>query len=78
MCGLSLNKADCKRKKNKQNKTGDFPGGAVVKNLPANAGDTGSTPDLGRSHIKKKNFYWGGRAKNKSRSPFKRFKNREI
>ena len=26
-----------------------FPGGAVVKNLPANAGDTGSSPGLGRS-----------------------------
>ena len=23
----------------------DFPGGPVVKNLPANAGDTGSVPD---------------------------------
>ena len=23
---------------------GDFPGGTVVKNLPANAGDTGSSP----------------------------------
>ena len=31
-----------------------FPGGAVVKNLPANAGDTGSSPGPGRSHIKKK------------------------
>ena len=30
---------------------GDFPGGAVVKNLPANAGDTGSRPGLGRSHM---------------------------
>ena len=29
----------------------DFPGGAVVKNLPANAGDTGSSPGLGRSHM---------------------------
>ena len=29
---------------------GDFPGGAVVKNPPANAGDTGSSPDAGRSH----------------------------
>ena len=28
----------------------DFPGGSVVKNLPANAGDTGSILDLGRSH----------------------------
>ena len=27
----------------------DFPGGSVVKNLPANAGDTGSIPGLGRS-----------------------------
>ena len=29
----------------------DFPGGTVVKNLPANAGDTGSIPGLGRSHM---------------------------
>ena len=28
-----------------------FPGGSVVKNLPANAGGTDSTPGLGRSHI---------------------------
>ena len=26
-----------------------FPGGSVIKNLPANAGDKGSIPDLGRS-----------------------------
>ena len=26
-----------------------FPGGSVVKNLSANAGDTGSIPGLGRS-----------------------------
>ena len=26
----------------------DFPGGAVVKNLPANAGGMGSSPGLGR------------------------------
>ena len=26
-----------------------FPGGSVVKNLPANAEDAGSTPGLGRS-----------------------------
>ena len=29
----------------------DFFGGSVVKNLPAKAGNTGLTPDLGRSHI---------------------------
>ena len=28
-----------------------FPGGAVVGNLPAGAGDTGSSPGLGRSHM---------------------------
>ena len=28
-----------------------FPGGAVVESLPANAGDTGSCPGLGRSHM---------------------------
>ena len=28
-----------------------FPGGTVVENLPANAGDTGSSPGLGRSHM---------------------------
>ena len=30
---------------------GGFPGGAVVGNLPANAGDTGSSPGLGRSYV---------------------------
>ena len=30
---------------------GGFPGGAVVENLPANAGDVGSSPGLGRSHM---------------------------
>ena len=33
----------------------DFPGGAVVKNLPANAEDTGLTPDPGRSHMPQSN-----------------------
>ena len=28
----------------------EFPGGAIIKNPPANAGDTGSVPALGRSH----------------------------
>ena len=28
-----------------------FPGGAVVESLPANAGDTGLSPGLGRSHM---------------------------
>ena len=33
----------------------DFPGGAVVKNPPANAGDTGSSPGPGRSHMLRSN-----------------------
>ena len=33
----------------------DFPGGAVVKNPPANAGDTVSSPGPGRSHMPRSN-----------------------
>ena len=40
-----------KRKKDEKQVSGGFPGGTVVKNLPANAGDTGSSPGMGRSHI---------------------------
>ena len=36
---------------------GDFPGGPVVKNPPANAGDLGSIPGLGRPHTR-----WGSLA----------------
>ena len=32
-----------------------FPGGSVVKNPPANAGDTGLNLDSGRSHVSKSN-----------------------
>ena len=32
-----------------------FLGGAVVKNPPANAGDTGSSPGPGRSHMLRSN-----------------------
>ena len=34
---------------------GDFPGGAEVKNPPANAGDTGLSPGPGRSHLPQSN-----------------------
>ena len=34
----------------------DFPGGAVVKNPPANAGDTGSSPGPGRFHMPRSNW----------------------
>ena len=33
----------------------DLPGGTVVKNLPANAGDMGSSPGPGRSHLPRSN-----------------------
>ena len=33
----------------------DFPGGSVVKNPPANAGDTGLSPGPGRSHMLQSN-----------------------
>ena len=33
----------------------DFPGGTVVKNPPANAGDMGSSPDPGRFHMLRSN-----------------------
>ena len=34
---------------------GDFPGGPLVKNLPANAGDLGFIPVLGRPHTSRDN-----------------------
>ena len=33
-----------------------FPGGAVVKNPPANAGDTGSIPGPGGSHMLRSSY----------------------
>ena len=36
--------------------TWGFPGGAVVGSPPANAGDTGSSPGLGRSHMPRSNW----------------------
>ena len=38
-----------------QNPISGFPGGAVVKNPPANAGETGSCPGPGRSHMPRSN-----------------------
>ena len=39
----------------KKEKDQDFPGGTVDKNPPANAGNTGSIPGLGRSHVPQSN-----------------------
>ena len=48
-----INEKEMKETIAKINKTKSwgFPGGAVVEILPANAGDTGSSPGLGRSHM---------------------------
>ena len=40
---------------NLKSKLQGFPGGAVVGNPPANAGDTGSTPGPERSHMPQSN-----------------------
>ena len=40
---------------NKKFSLSGFPGGAVVQNPPANAGDTGSSPGPGRSHMPRSN-----------------------
>ena len=39
-----------------QKDTWGFPGGAVVGSLPASAGDTGSSPGLGGSHMPRSNW----------------------
>ena len=39
----------------KEHCIGGFPGGAVVENPPANAGDMGSSPGPGRSHMPRSN-----------------------
>ena len=44
---LNLNLKSCCR---------GFPGGTVVNNLPASAGDTGSSPGPGRSHMPQSNW----------------------
>ena len=36
-------------------KSQGFPGGSVVKNRPANAGDAGSIPDPGTFHMRRNN-----------------------
>ena len=39
-----------------KNEVQGFPGGAVVRNPPANAGDTGSCPGPGRPHMPRSNW----------------------
>ena len=42
---------ECRRKVLYKGFIGDFPGGPMDKNLPADSGDTGSVPGPGRSHV---------------------------
>ena len=47
----SFNSQKDLKKKRKRKKSRGFPVGSVVKNPPANAGDMGLIPDLGRCHV---------------------------
>ena len=49
--GRFILKYQDKSEPNEKEEARDFPGGAVVKNPPANLGDTGSSPGPGRSHM---------------------------
>ena len=48
-------KVKIQRLLNRQKEIQDFPSGPVVKNLPANAGDLGLIPGLGRYHVPRGN-----------------------
>ena len=53
---LRFEEPELRRQRSHQNPlNGDFPGGAVVKNPPANAGDTGLSPGPERSHMPQSN-----------------------
>ena len=53
---LDYHGTDCDyNRKSIRNTKKSFPGGAVVKNPPANAGHTGSSPGPGRSHMPRSN-----------------------
>ena len=50
-----LRKEEILKRKVKRYELSGFPGGTVVESLPANAGDMGSSPGLGRSHMPRSN-----------------------
>ena len=59
-CFFLKKKKSCHGQKSKEQlffkiESWGFPGSAVVKNLPANAGNTGSSPGGGRSHMPRSN-----------------------
>ena len=51
--GLSVEKVPDQSKREKERQERHFPGCPVVKNLPANAGDTGWIAGMGRFHVRK-------------------------
>ena len=63
----------------KKKRNGGFPGGAVVENLPASAGDAGSSPGLGGSRMPRSGWargpqllslrVWRGRNSERPRAP---------
>ena len=56
ICEFKKNNSTIWKNTNKKVDSWDFPAGAVVKNPPANAGDTGSSPGPGRSHMPRSNW----------------------
>ena len=54
-CQLGKSHAEGKLELNIQEDIQDFPGGTVVKNPPAIAGDMGLSPGPGRSHMLQSN-----------------------
>ena len=52
---IKMNAKSFKRTKKFKYSEGDFPGGTVVKNPPANTGDRGSIPGPGGSHMPQSN-----------------------
>ena len=48
---------------------GDLPAGTAERNMPASAGDTGSVPGLGRSHISQGNEAWAPQTESNPRLP---------
>ena len=49
LAGKKLAKQSCKKERE------GFPGGSVIKNLPANAGDMSVIPNPGRSYLPRNN-----------------------
>ena len=56
VCILLLNPGHMESLKTFKKTLWGFPGGAVVESLPANAGDMGSSPGLGGSHMPRSNW----------------------